>query len=131
VINESGVVPEKHIPNKRDIEISLAAEHDFLETAKSQGVRVLLVQHWTESELRTDQPLQGHTDIRRVAMEAGVPIVDDAQRLRAHLKAGRNPYRDDIHLNDDGQMALSELLLEELGRDFADVLSGGARQARQ
>jgi hypothetical protein len=111
VTNESGAVPDAaHIANERDIEVSLEAEHDFLEMAKQRPVKILVLQHWTASELARGVPLEGHTDIRRVATESGVPIYDDADVLRAYLKAGKNPFRDDIHLNDAGQRALAELL---------------------
>jgi hypothetical protein len=112
------------------MEVSLSAEREFLETAKTQGVKVLLVQHWTESELRSRRPLQGHTEIRRIATEAAVPISDDADRLQAHLNAGKTPYRDDIHLNDEGQLALAELLLEEFRRDFSDIMTPAATSGR-
>ncbi len=122
--NESGVVPDpEEIPNKRDIEVSLAAEHDFLEMSKSEPVKILVVQHWTASELRSRKPLQGHAELRGVAVDAGVKIYDDADKLQAFLDAGRNPYRDDIHLNDNGQQALADLLLDAFKREFQEVLA--------
>lgn len=122
-VNQSGVVPDaQEIANKRDIEVSLAAERDFLEMAKTYSVKVLVLQHWTASELRSHQALQGHTDIRRVAVEAGVPIFDDSGNLQALLDVHRNPYRDDIHLNDDGQQAMADLLMSTLKSQFPDVL---------
>jgi hypothetical protein len=122
MINESGVVPDvQEIANKRDIEVSLQAERDFLELAKEQGVKVLVVQHWTASELHGRTPLQGHTDIHRVALDAAVPIYEDADKLQAFLNAGRNPYRDDIHLNDNGQQALAELLLDAVKRELPEA----------
>jgi hypothetical protein len=126
--NESGVVPDAQaVPNARDILVALAAEHDFLQMARAESVRVLVVQHWTASELRSRKPQQGHTDLRRVALEAGVPVYDDDAKLQAFLDAHQNPYRDDIHLNDAGQQALAQLLLEILRRDFAEVLATGGK----
>jgi hypothetical protein len=126
--NESGVVPDAQaVPNARDIVVALAAEHDFLQMARAESVRVLVVQHWTASELRSRKPQQGHTDLRRVALEAGVPVYDDDAKLQAFLDAHQNPYRDDIHLNDAGQQALAQLLLEILRRDFAEVLATGGK----
>ena len=122
-INESGPLPEaRHIANKRDVEVSLGAEREFLQMAKAAGVKVVLVQHWTRSELSSGRPLEGYAVIRRVATDENVPILDDAGKLRAFLKSGKNPYRDDIHLNDNGQLALAELLLDAFTQDFADVL---------
>jgi GDSL-like Lipase/Acylhydrolase family len=110
-VNEAGVVPDvQEIANKRDIEVSLQAEHDFLETAKAGGVTILVLQHWTQTELRSSKPLVGHDEIRRIAAEATVPVYDDADTLKAYLRDGKNPFRDDIHLNESGQQALAELL---------------------
>jgi hypothetical protein len=121
--NESGVVPDaRHIANKRDVQVSLGAEREFLEMAKAEGVRVLLVQHWTESELRTGNPLEGHAAIRLVAAEVAVPTYDDVDKLRQVLNAGRNPYRDDIHINEVGQQALAELLIGAFAHEFADLV---------
>ena len=122
-VNESGVVPDAQADhNKRDIEVSLDAEHDFLEMAKAHGVKVLLVQHWTESELHSARPLQGHEDIRRVAVSSAIPIYDDREILQSFLSSGKNPFRDDIHLNDNGQKALAELLSGTILHEFPDAV---------
>jgi hypothetical protein len=127
-VNESGVIPNSlEVPNKRDIELSLAAERDFIEMTKSESVKLLIVQHWTETELRSRHALTGHTEIRRVAAEAGAPVYDDADVLQSFLSAGKNPYRDDIHLNDLGQQALAGLLLDVFNRDLTDFASHPAR----
>jgi lysophospholipase L1-like esterase len=129
-VNQSGVVPEANeVANKRDIDVSLSAERDFLEMAKAYSVNILVLQHWTASELRDRKALQGHTDIRRVAVEAVVPICDDSDRLRALLDRHLNPYRDDIHLNEDGQQVMAELLLDVLKSQFPIVLSKKGAQA--
>jgi hypothetical protein len=117
-VNESGTVPDAdRISNPRDVAVSLAAERQFLELVKAQGIKAILVQHWTRSELQSGQPLVGHAGIRRTATEAGVPVLDDAEALRAAMKAGRNPYRDDIHLNANGQQAIATLLSDALSQD--------------
>jgi hypothetical protein len=114
-VNEAGIVPDsRHVANRRDIEICLAAEKELLESAKSSGIRVLLLQHWTRAELHNRQPLPGHALIRQTAAEAGVPIIEDAEAMQARIKAGRNPFRDDIHPNEEGQRVLGELLLQAL-----------------
>jgi lysophospholipase L1-like esterase len=118
-VNESGVVSDpERVPNLRDIEVSLSAARDFLEMSKSHPVRILLVQHWSATELRTRKPERGYWEIRRVAAEAGVAVYEDADRLRASLDAGKNPYRDDEHLNEYGQQALADLLFDALTKDF-------------
>lgn len=122
LINESGDVSDpEHIPNLQDIEVSLQAERDFLEMCKLHSVRILVVQHWSATELRTQKPLRGHWEIQRVAAAAGVPIYQDAARLRTLLDSGKNPYRDDEHLNEYGQQALADLLFEALTKDISST----------
>jgi hypothetical protein len=110
-VNEAGVVPDAdEIPNKRNIRVALQAEHDFLEMAKSEGIRILVLQHWTQRELRSGTALIGHHEIQRIAIASGVQTYEDADKLAVYTKSGRNPFRDDIHLNEYGQQALAELL---------------------
>jgi hypothetical protein len=122
-INESGTVPNpQELPSKRDLEITLSSEREFLSSVHAHGVDMLLIQHWTQSELHSGRPLEGHSQFQRIAIDAGIPVVDDEAKLRAYLESGRNPFRDDIHLNDNGQDALYELLLEQLRQKFAATL---------
>ena len=110
-VNEAGIVPNAgEIPNKRNIRTALEAEHEFLEMTKAEGVRILVVQHWTQSELEQEKALAGHDEIQRIAVASGVPLYDDNDKLTLYAKSGRNPFRDDIHLNVNGQQALAELL---------------------
>jgi lysophospholipase L1-like esterase len=86
-------------------------------------VEALLLQHWTASELQTHRALPGYEANRRIALEAEVPVADDAAQLESALKSGHNPFRDDIHLNDAGQAALLELLLKQLQAHFPQTLT--------
>jgi GDSL-like Lipase/Acylhydrolase family len=118
-INESGALPDSSaVANERDIEVSLAAEREFLNSAQAHDVKVLVVQHLTETELKSQQPLPGFAQIRQIAQEVAAPVIDDAAVLRERLQSGNNPYRDDIHINDAGQKALEELLLREITSRF-------------
>jgi hypothetical protein len=126
-INEAGQVPDPaQRPNKRDIEISLAAIHDFLLEVRREGARPLVLQHWTETEVHNQQPIAGYAEIRSVVTDNNTPIGEDGPRLRARQAAGRNPFRDDIHPNEEGQRVLADLLLEELHRNYADLLTATA-----
>lgn len=122
VINEAGTVPLAHVPNKRDIEVCLGAEREFMQMAHERGVPMLLVQHWTASELTKGQPLEGHALIRDVATSESVPVADDLELLRVRVAIGQNPYRDDIHVNETGQVVLEDLLLEQIKAHFPEVL---------
>ena len=115
--SDSGVVPAvDRVPNKRDIELCLAAEREFFNFAKNAGAKILLVQHLTASELRGRRPLEGFSQLRTVAVESEVPVYDDAEVLTKYQRGGKDPFRDDIHLNDNGQQALAELLIQSIDR---------------
>jgi hypothetical protein len=114
----SGTAPEP--VNLRDVEVCMQAEREFLALARAAGVTAMVLQHWEFGELSQNQPQQGHKEILRVATEAGVPVYQDVELLRQYLATGRNPYRDGIHLNDNGQQAYLEILHSMLEHDAAD-----------
>jgi hypothetical protein len=49
-------------------------------------------------------------------------VYQDADVLRDYIRHGRNPFRDDIHLNDNGQQAYAEILYDMLKREAAAKL---------
>lgn len=106
--------------NPRDLEVCLSAEREFFASARSAGVIGLLLQHWEASELSQGQPEFGHDEILQAAAEAGVPVFQDATVLRDYTLSGRKPYRDNIHLNDNGQSAYAEVLYDILKRAAAE-----------
>jgi hypothetical protein len=108
--------------NPRDVEVSLAAEREFLQMARAEGVTAIVLQHWTAAELSRGQGLEGHEEILRVARASGAPVHQDSERLHALLAAGKNPFFDDIHLNALGQEALAQLLFDSVSEDAADRL---------
>jgi hypothetical protein len=108
--------PEPQI-NPHDVEVSIAAESSFLERARAAGLATILLQHWMATEVASGQPEPGHEEILAAARAVGVPVYQDADVLRRYQAKGLNPYRDNIHLNDNGQRAYSELLFDMLKRD--------------
>jgi len=112
--------------NPRDVEISLAAERDSLQMARTEGVTAVVLQHWTAAEVKRGHSAQGHDEILQVARASGVPVHQDSEKLRALLAAGRNPFFDDIHLNPLGQEALAQALLEILRQDAPNIVPPSA-----
>lgn len=103
--------------NPHDVEVSIAAEREFLDLARSAGLTVMVLQHWEASELAAHLPEFGHEEILQAATASGVPVYQDAEILLQYIAKGLNPYRDNIHLNDNGQRAYADLLLDMLKRD--------------
>lgn len=77
----------------------------------AQGVRMCLIQHQTRTELH-DGPQSGYHAIQALFVDRDVPTLDFGPVLEAALAAGTAPYRDDIHLNDEGQRLLVDALRE-------------------
>jgi lysophospholipase L1-like esterase len=96
--------------NPQDVQVSLGAIRQFLAAAKASRINAYVVQHLTQTELESGKPYRGHDEIFRVASAAGVRIYQDLESLKLSIAAGRQPYRDNIHLNDEGQRVLADLL---------------------
>jgi len=92
-----------------DVQASLDALRRLVASAREHGVRLLIVLHVTRTEL--DHGVEaGHTLIRRVADDEQVPVLDNADAMRAALGRGDIPYRGNIHLNAVGQQILADLI---------------------
>ena len=83
----------------------------LLASAKLAGVRVCLVQHLTQSELMNGSEF-GFDEIGRLFRRRDVPSINLGKMLAARMQSGDPPYRDDIHINDSGQLVLAGVLAE-------------------
>ena len=63
--------------------------------------------------------LAGHELIRKLATEAGATVVQLGPAFRAERIAGREPMRDVIHPNTDGQRVIAEALFDVLERELS------------
>lgn len=90
---------------------ALAALRELLAVSKQSGARVLLVQHWEQSELKNG-PQSGHEAIAQLAAEAGVSRIDLGPAFADASKRGETVYRDYIHPNDAGQRIIAQSILE-------------------
>jgi hypothetical protein len=84
---------------------------ELLDNAAAVGIRVCLVQHLTRTELQTE-PEPGFEATRSVFEAREVPSISMERYLIHALNDGREPYRDDIHVSDEGQKLLAEVLLK-------------------
>jgi hypothetical protein len=94
-----------------DIAWCRAAERDFFRLARAGKAKVALVQHLSLPELSGEYQV-GYYANQAVAKEEHVPYVDDADELKAELRAGTAPFfaHDNLHLSRRGQPVLSHVL---------------------
>ena len=99
------------LPTEAEYQAGLADLRELIEMIRQTGAKVVLVQHLEREELGGAEK-EGYTRIRAVAEAMSVPAVSTGPALSTELKAGRNPYRDHIHLSAAGQAVLAEVLTE-------------------
>ncbi len=94
----------------------------FLDLALTQVPRVMVVQYPDRSELGPDGAKLGYYLIKSIVEESGAEVFSAFSDMKAALDRGENPYRDNIHVNDSGQMVLSDVFFRALGwnRDALD-----------
>lgn len=90
--------------------ICLNALREFHQDLQKQGIPLLLVFHYQQDELSISMT---HAFIDWAKSE-GVPVVSDRDALKGALNAGKNPYKDFIHLNVLGQSLLEAVILSGL-----------------
>lgn len=108
------------------IEQGRADLKEFLSLARSQVPRVLVAQFPEQAELGPSGPYPGYGLINSIADETGVKIFSIFPIMKAALDRGKNPYRDNIHVNDDGQSLLADLFFDAVMNGDA-VSSANAR----
>lgn len=90
--------------------ICLNALREFHQDLQKQGIPLLLVFHYQQDEL----PIAMTHAFIDWAQSVGVPVVSDRDALKGALNAGKNPYKDFIHLNGLGQSLLEAVILSGL-----------------
>jgi hypothetical protein len=101
---------------------ALGALETLINTARSQGARVLIVHHPKLSELTAGRMDSGYDLIRGVAARAGVRMIETRDEMVRLITQEQRGYRDYIHPDEAGQEALARLLADELARMVRDGL---------
>lgn len=104
-------VPE---PNAEDVRASLAAVERLVETAREAGASVVLVHHFRLPELQAGKPEKGYENLKAVASKLGLPYVDTKHEITRLMREKQQGYRDYIHPDAAGQVALAEILAREV-----------------
>lgn len=91
------------------IDQSMEALSDLVALARA-GAEVLLVQHLERDEVLGERR-PGYAEIKRLAEEMEVDRVDLGPSFAAAIESGRNPYKDIIHPNAEGQRLIADTLI--------------------
>ncbi len=88
---------------------SLEAFDQCLALAQASGARVIVAQHLDRYEFKGTL-MPGHARLAEVARARGVYLVQLGPAFVRAWEAGRDPYRDNIHLTAEGQRILADQL---------------------
>ena len=97
-------------PNPETVKLSLDALRSFIDMANHTGARVFVLQHWTKNEIAQGSPGVGNKMIAAICGETRVPCVQMNGLFQDSLEKGKEPFRDDIHINDIGQELLAKAI---------------------
>ncbi len=88
----------------------------FLELAKQDNKKVIVIQHLKKTEILTNQWESGYDAVNQVCKNLNISCVSLQKKLEQSLNNGIDPYRnqDDIHINSFGQGILAEVILRSL-----------------
>jgi lysophospholipase L1-like esterase len=89
-----------------DVAKGLNDLRDFLLIAQESAKQVVVLQYWSKDEIASGKPEPGNIEIKKLCDELSLPVISLEQYFSDDIQSGRNPFRDEIHPNDDGQKLL-------------------------
>jgi hypothetical protein len=110
-VDASGYAPT---PTDEEARRALADLRSFLELAQQHAGAVIVFQHFEKRELDFSAPPAGYLRIKMLCDELGIAGISLAPAFEAALQRGLEPYRDNIHPTDLGQMLFAQTLMTEL-----------------
>ncbi|MCB0192829.1 MAG: SGNH/GDSL hydrolase family protein [Anaerolineae bacterium] len=99
-------------PNPLAVNHGLDALQTFLVLAKSTGAKVYVIQHWTEPELTVEKAEPGYYMIRDLCHKLDIPTYSTFSHYQQAMAKGSQLYYDYIHINQNGQAILEDMMLE-------------------
>jgi hypothetical protein len=108
-------LPPPENPDPADVEWCLRSVREMIEMARAAGAKVIVALHLKQSEIE-GEPERGHHELARVAREAGIEPIQLGPPFAEALRAGRNPYAEGAHPNDEGHRIIARVLLEPVAR---------------
>lgn len=112
-------------------EANAAALHGIIDRTEEAGIPFVAIWHPERTEAEGEYRAEQSATIRDVLDDRGIENTPSAPRIRASIAAGGEPYADFIHLSDEGQRLLAELLTETIARLAAGVNAGGEGDAEE
>lgn len=109
----AGIDISGHAPTLTDeaMNRALADLRNFLKLAQQHARAVIVFQHFEQRELDSQAPPIGYLRIKMLCDELGIATVSLAPTFNSALQHGLKPYRDNVHLTDQGQILLAEALM--------------------
>lgn len=106
----AGVEPNAVDPTQR-IEQGREDLHRLLDLAAENSIRACLVLHPEQREIDR-APMEARSHFSDVFSERSVPFLDALQSFADARESGNNPFRDNIHINETGQLLLRDYLVK-------------------
>ena len=100
--------------NEREVQKGLEDLRTFLLLAKDKSSTVLVFQHLEKSEIENSTPHPGYQRIKTVCEQLGIVPISLEPYFRRSIDSGADPYRDNIHPNEAGQLLIAEAIMANL-----------------
>jgi hypothetical protein len=110
--------PSSAEPSQGQIDQAMGAFRALVAGAQARKIPVIVGQHYAQSEIGKPET-EGHRDFRLACEDLHVDRVEWNDEFQAAMKAGRSPYRDDIHTTALGQEIMLKVLQPEVSKVLA------------
>ena len=105
-------------PPKEDIDSSMQALRELFDEVQSRDIPLAVLYHLERDELVRNMPKAGYVPLRQLMANRRVPIIDIGFDFATEINAEREPYRDWVHPNANGQRVMAELMEKWLVTQF-------------
>lgn len=106
--NASGDPMGSKAPAQKDIDWCMQSIREIVDLGHAKGIPVAVVQHMEQTELGKPET-SGHLVVRTTSTQAGAHVADLYDLETQSMRDGLNIYRDNIHLNIEGQKLLARV----------------------
>ncbi len=109
------------------IDQAMGAFRDLVKTAQASHIPVIVAQHLEQAEYGKSE-WEGHAAFRKACDELHVTRIELSEIFGTAMKAGKQPYRDNIHPNPLGQSLMADAIYPSLQAAIAATGSAPATQ---